>query len=290
MEKQLLARIKKLEQNVVNLYHIQGTGKGSIATTANRTIYSTSPDTNFGIAVPIESIILGINAGSNSIDANASIILGDAAGMESQGAVNSIFMGSDSGKSAVDATSSNFLGLQAGASTTLCNNSNFLGGSSGFEAINAYNCNFFGFQTGAYSENNSASNFMGASAGRGATGSDNSNFFGENSGFSAFNSHSSNFLGDRAGVSTNNAYRCNFFGAKAGSSSSGNNVNAFGYEAGLNNTLSNQTIFSNTSLHSYADRVAAIAAITVLNGASAGSTYLYYNATTLAIEAIRLED
>lgn len=254
MEKQLLDRVKKLEQNVVNLYNLQGTGKSSIATTTNRTIYSIFPDTNFGTAAPIDSIILGVNAGSNSIDANASIMLGEA----------------------------------SGSSSNNCNSSNFLGTSSGFEAVNAYNCNFFGHQAGAYSENVSASNFMGASAGRGATGSDNSNFFGENSGVSAFGSHSSNFLGDRAGASATNAYRCNFFGTKAGSNSSGNDVNAFGYEAGLNNTLSNQTIFSNVSLPSYANRAAAVTAITVLNGASEGSTYLYYNATTFTIEAVRI--
>ena len=39
---------------------------------------------------------------------------------------------------------------------------------------------------------------------------------------------------------------------------------------------------------SYVNRAAAVAAITVLLGGSAGSTYLYYNETTFGIEAVRL--
>lgn len=47
-------------------------------------------------------------------------------------------------------------------------------------------------------------------------------------------------------------------------------------------------VLPNTSLPSYIDRAAATAAITVLLGASAGNTYLYYNATTYGIEGVRL--
>ena len=80
-----------------------------------------------------------------------------------------------------------------------------------------------------------------------------------------------------AGRDATDAYNSNFFGTNAGRGSIGNNVNAFGAEAGRNNRLNGQTIFSNTSLPSYTNRSAATTAITVLNGASAGNTYLYYN-------------
>jgi hypothetical protein len=70
--------------------------------------------------------------------------------------------------------------------------------------------------------------------------------------------------------------------------STGNNVNAFGVQAHKGGTLSGQTVFSNTSLPSYANRAAAVAAITVALGAVAGNTYFYYNQTTFAIEGVRL--
>ena len=97
-----------------------------------------------------------------------------------------------------------------------------------------------------------------------------------------------NFIGYQAGKGAKDAIYSNFIGSNAGSGSTGNSVNAFGAGAGAGNALNGQTIFSNSSLPSYADRSAATTAITVLNGASAGSTYLYYNATTFGIEAVRL--
>jgi hypothetical protein len=65
-------------------------------------------------------------------------------------------------------------------------------------------------------------------------------------------------------------------------------VNAIGTNAGIGNALNGMTIFSNATLPSYANRAAAVAAITVALGASSGNTYLYYNATTFGIEGVRL--
>ena len=70
--------------------------------------------------------------------------------------------------------------------------------------------------------------------------------------------------------------------------STGNNVNAFGYQAHKGGTLSGQTVFANATLPTFANRAAATTAITVPNGAVAGNTYLYYNQTTFAIEGVRL--
>lgn len=63
-------------------------------------------------------------------------------------------------------------------------------------------------------------------------------------------------------------------------------VNAFGLDAGNDNALSNQTIFSGLSFPIYADTTAAQTAITVVNGASAGSVYLYYNTALGAVSAV----
>jgi hypothetical protein len=80
----------------------------------------------------------------------------------------------------------------------------------------------------------------------------------------------------------------NAIGRGAAKDNEGNHVNAFGVDAGLGNILNNQTIFSNTSLPSYTNAAAAATAITVLNGASADCTYLYYDASTGIVKAIRL--
>ena len=164
-----------------------------------------------------------------------------------------------------------FLGEQAGDQATDANNSNFLGSSAGRDAANA-----------AYS------NFLGNQAGQGATNASQSNFIGYYAGFEATDASNSNFFGNQAGRDAINANDSNFFGNGAGQNSSGNNVNAFGVSAGDSNALSGMTIFSNTSMPSYADHTAAAAAITVALGASVNCTYLYHNQATNSIGAVRL--
>lgn len=80
----------------------------------------------------------------------------------------------------------------------------------------------------------------------------------------------------------------NAFGRNAARNNEGDHVNAFGVDAANGNTLNGQTVFSNTSLPSYANAAAAATAITVLNGASANCTYLYFDDSTDTIKAIRL--
>ena len=145
----------------------------------------------------------------------------------------------------------------------------------------------FGNGAGYLATGAAQSNFLGADSGNSSTSATRSNFFGFSAGASAPNANNCNFLGYSAGQFAN-ANNCNFFGSSAGYNSSGSNVNAFGNSAGYGNAMSGQTIFSNTSMPSYADRSAATTAITVVNGAITGNTYLYYNATTFGIEAVRL--
>ena len=182
-----------------------------------------------------------------------------------------IFLGQQAGLNTANANSSNFLGINAGRDATNANESNFLGPGAGFSAANAQFSNFFG-----------------PSAGAGATGANNSNFLGNNAGYLTTSANNSNFLGQNAGSQATSANNSNFLGNSAGKNSTGNNVNAFGVSAGEGNTLSGKTIFSNTSMPSYADHTAAAAAITVALGASAGDTYLYHNQATNSIGAVRL--
>lgn len=92
--------------------------------------------------------------------------------------------------------------------------------------------------------------------------------------------------GAAAGNTGNNV---NAFGDNAATNNTSNDVNAFGKNAGLGNTMvGGNTIFSNDSLPAYANAAAGIAAITVLNGAVAGNTYLYYDIASNVVRAKRL--
>jgi hypothetical protein len=100
-------------------------------------------------------------------------------------------------------------------------------------------------------------------------------------------SDNANYQGTNAGAK-NTGHDNNGFGESAISRVSCNHVNAFGYQAGIGNTLNGMTIFSNSSLPVYHSAEAAAADITVANGASPNCTYLYYDDTHNIISAIRL--
>lgn len=68
----------------------------------------------------------------------------------------------------------------------------------------------------------------------------------------------------------------------------GDNIIALGYNVGNGNGFSGVFIVANTELPSYTDRPTAQATITLLAGAVANNTYLYYNQSNGAIEGIRL--
>ena len=202
------------------------------------------------------------------------------------------FFGENAGFEATYASYSNFLGYQAGFGATGDEEedfkSNFIGYQAGYQATNAQYSNFFGDSAGRVATNASFSNFLGNNAGNGATEATNSNFIGNGAGGDATYASYSNFFGRNAGLGATTASYSNFLGENAGINSTGNNVNAFGTNAGDSNALNGQTIFSNSSMPSFADHAAAAAAITVLLGASAGSTYLYHNQATNSIGAVRL--
>jgi len=251
------------------------------------------------------SNFLGEQAGDNATDASYSNFFGSAAGFEAANAYESNFLGKGSGNGATNAFLSNFLGTSAGQGATNANRSNFIGENAGYEATDASYSNFFGSGAGYQATNAQSSEFIGHNAGYQANNAGSSSFIGTQSGFQASNANNSNFIGSHAGYEATDAYQSNFFGWNAGNNatnandsnffgyntgqnSTGNNVNAFGANAGNGNALNGQTIFSNASMPSFADHTAAAAAITVALGASAGSTYLYHNQATDSIGAVRL--
>jgi len=74
----------------------------------------------------------------------------------------------------------------------------------------------------------------------------------------------------------------------SGSGNTGSSVIALGENAGLGNTLPNKTIIGNSELPTYANLAAAQAAITILLGGSAGSTYLFCDLSDDTIKFVRL--
>tara|TARA_R110000868_G_scaffold38853_10_gene135575 strand:+ start:2652 stop:3902 length:1251 start_codon:yes stop_codon:yes gene_type:complete len=150
-------------------------------------------------------------------------------------------------------------------------------------------------------------NALGSEAAKGSSG-DNVNAFGnsaalDNSGsrVNAFGleaaalniSNDVNAFGDSA-LAGNSGFSSTAIGKNAGRKNSGAFSTFIGGEAGydsntdIGNSLSSSFVISNIYIPEYANRAAAVAGITVVLGAVANNTYLYYNTTTFAIEAVRL--
>lgn len=92
-------------------------------------------------------------------------------------------------------------------------------------------------------------------------------------------------IGFGAGV-LNDAGNVVAIGTNAGVSNYGRETIILGKDAGNGNQLDAQFIISSSSLPVFADNAAAILAISLANGASAGSVYLYYDTALGAISAV----
>lgn len=204
------------------------------------------------------SIIMGQNS-AYLANVKDTIIMGNSAGQSST-SNSSLAIGSGSG-SQVNGNYHVALGFNAGKGigepSALCHNVVSIGantgGSAGGDSRDSVSESIFigsttGFQSGGLSQI-----LMGKDAGRTSVG-DNKIAIGQD----------------------------------AGKNSDADNCTYLGHGAGIGNTLAGQFVINNSRLPSYADRTAAVTAITVLNGAIAGNTYLYFNETTFIVEAVRL--
>ena len=171
----------------------------------------------------------------------------------------------------------------------LVDGNNFQGIQAG-QDNNALNVNAFGTNTARENTGNGV-NALGENAGRENTGS-NVNLFGGDAGYG------------------NLGTDCNFFGATAGQDNQQTNVHGFGAFAGrknqrrhavfigsqagydiatdTGNAIGGVFVINNAILTSFANFATAQAVLTVLNGAVAGNTYLFYDAGKQTIGAIRL--
>jgi hypothetical protein len=244
------------------------------------------------------SVGIGLNAGKNGSGVK-NVIVGWSTGTDSNGNANVI------------------IGAGSGGNTSE-NNSVIIGNSTSFASIGGDNVHI-GDEAGANSGAGvtfgvSRNVFIGSQAGSTNVGANNKGNSNVAIGYlSLFNNDdeirdSIVAIGEEAGYSVGHALPGGtdsiYIGRESGKNSGGNNTIALGYQAGLNsnsndlialgrnagngNSISNSFVISNDSLPSYLDYAAASAAITVILGASAGSTYLYHDQTTNSIGAVRI--
>lgn len=150
--------------------------------------------------------------------------------------------------------------------------------------------NFQGIQAG---RNNGGLNVnaFGTQAAEDNTGN-NVNLFGADAGYRNVGS-GCNFFGTAAGQG-NQDYNVHGFGENAGRKNQSRHAVFIGAQAGYDvatdtgNAIGSAFVINNAILSSFVDSATAQAALTVLNGAVAGNTYLYYNSTKFTIEAVRL--
>jgi hypothetical protein len=161
----------------------------------------------------------------------------------------------------------------------LVNGNNFQGTGSGVSNT-GNDVNAFGSQS-AYENTNNDVNAIGKQAAYQNTGY-NFTAIGKSAGFQNAGNNSIG-IGVEA-LRSNIGSQVIGLGNFAAFSNQASNICAIGFNSANNNTINNSFIISNFFLPSYANRAAAVAAIT---GGSAGSTYLYYNQTTFAIEGVR---
>ena len=171
----------------------------------------------------------------------------------------------------------------------LVDGNNFQGTGAG-QNNQGTNVNAFGTQAAEDNTGNSV-NALGESAGRENTGN-NVNLFGADAGYRNVGS-GCNFFGTAAGQDNQN-FNVHGFGENAGRKNQSRHAVFIGAQAGYDvatdtgNAIGSAFVINNAILSSFVDSATAQAALTVLNGAVAGNTYLYYNSSKFTIEAVRL--
>jgi hypothetical protein len=264
---------------------------GSTRITAKSNISSTDP----------EAVLIGSNLDYSNSNDFGRIAIGNRAG-RSCNARFTTFIGSRAGENASDSgTNSIFMGYFAGNNSTgsqvvvignsagrgTISSSVILGHSAGGNTLGT-KANAVIIGQNAISSNTNASSVVAV---------------GQGAGQNATNVSSGVIVGTTAAQS-GNVQNGVAVGNSSQQSSTGSGNQSFGYQSARNmtasnclvlgsgaadgNGLSNQFIISNSNLPNYADRTAALAAITVGNGAVTGNTYLYFNDSNGAIEGVRL--
>lgn len=200
----------------------------------------------------LNTIVIGISAArGGSSGGSQAVIIGNSAGRGTAG--NSVIVGHNAGNNANGIKSNTVaIGQSAANGTASYVGSTVIGTSSGLNAIGLSNSTMIGLESGRES-NISSCVGVGSLTLRDSTGSNN----------------------------------C-AFGNDAGRNSNASDSVYIGTGAGNGNALNGSFVVKNENLPNFADRAAALLAITILNGAVTGNTYLYFNDSNGAIEGVRL--
>jgi hypothetical protein len=205
-------------------------------------------------------------------------VFGSFAGRDNSGDNQSAF-GYQAGESNSSAAQSAF-GFAAGRDNSGANQS-ALGVNAGRDNSGA-NQSVFGRSAGQLNTSSNQSAF-GYFAGLNNIGNDQS-VFGSFAGRDNSGANQS-ALGVNAGRDNSGDFNI-AIGSDSSNGNSGDNVLTIGNQAGLNNTQSNRTIIDNDLVPAFASNAAAIAAINIA-GVQTGMTYVYFNTSNNAIEAVR---
>ena len=281
--------ISKAVPDIANIQSIQSSLDFPIlnykSVLTNGTIL-TSPLPVYFNTVTNTASLLGIKLATNS-GLNSFFFGNTDTGSGTSGDIyGTTFVGARTGKDSINPTYSVFIGSNAGEQAERGYNSVFIGNNAGFDSVNSNYSVLIGQSAGNYGQDNQNGVFIGSNAGSFSSNSSNSVFIGSSSGYQS----SGNMVAavGRNSASRNSGDYVTALGSGAATRNSGDYVAAFGENAANGNTLSNQTIFSNSVLPTYDSRSTATTVITVANGASSGNTYLYYNSSNFQIEGVRL--
>lgn len=213
------------------------------------------------------------------------------------------FIGAESGYQSLAGSYNNFIGFKSGRNAANGSHNIYIGSESGLSALGSEHI-FIGRNTGknntalgsiiAIGANAAVNNTksvvicLGPSSGFANTGNDLIGL-GRNTGYG----NSGNELlciGNFAG-NGNTGNFCIAIGTEALVGNKKNNVIGFGKNAGFNNNLigvTGATIFKTEYLPEFANHTAALAGITIGNGAVAGNTYLYRRSSDNSIGYVSL--
>ncbi len=137
---------------------------------------------NFSGAVLLQSVAIGLRAGSNAT--GAGIFIGTDAGANSGGQAN-IFIGNSAGLNTT--TSQNvFIGSSAGGNNTSGLNNTFIGGASASRNTTGRFNTYYGYQTGYWGTTGEYNTFMGHWAGVNVTTGSHNTMIGDSAGITRF--------------------------------------------------------------------------------------------------------
>lgn len=203
-------------------------GNGSVGGTLTGKVVNSTNGYQIGSTTVISNnsvndLILGANAGNNTMTGSAIQIFGDNAGKSVTSGNSDVFIGSNAGQATTTGNGDVYIGPATGQSATTAAYNTFLGAQAGpYTTTGSFNT-LLGFNTAFYNTTGSSNLFAGAQAGAYNTTGSNNSFLGFNAGFYNTTGHDNLFLGNSAG-SSNTTGAGNIYLANGGAGTENNTI------------------------------------------------------------------